>query len=87
MNKKQKRAAGEAKQALNRAEAIRSGLQAQKRDREARERKAKAAKEKAAEEEARLQRLANQAYTASRAFEKMGDAAGRLGENVRVMVR
>ena len=62
MNKKQKRAAGEAKQALNRAEAIRSGLQAQKRDREARERKVKAAKEKAAKEQREAQQKADALY-------------------------
>lgn len=45
MNKKTKRAIGEAKQSANRAASIASGLRAQAKDREARTAKAKRAEE------------------------------------------
>ena len=54
--KKQKRAAGELRQAANREESRRIGLQAQKRDRERRQKKADKAKLEKAEETLRLQR-------------------------------
>lgn len=55
--KKQKRLAGEKRQAENRAESIRLGLLAQQRDREARARKEAALKEASQRENARLEAL------------------------------
>lgn len=56
MNKKMKRALGEARQAQNRQDSIRSGLAAQKRDRERRAAKQDKLKKDKAEETLRLQR-------------------------------
>lgn len=56
MNKKMKRAIGEARQAQNRQDSIRSGLAAQKRDRERRAAKQDKLKKDKAEETLRLQR-------------------------------